>query len=530
MTREHRISLAARAFAIAASLGLSLALLDAVALQGTLLLAVVASVALAATLSVPISQRTVLLTEAGLAALIVGMAFPEGILLVPYLVVPALLAGIFVGSGSVVLVVTLEVAAIAILVLLSGDFGQSEALLEILGPWLITNLGVGLIGTRLRSFSGAATANDPTYETARRLLSQLRTVARRLSSGLDAVTLSDELLQTIHDHLHDAHAGIFIRTEEGALSPLGFRGPLARDALDPTDPVVTACWISMEPEQAIRTAGNANQRHRVALPLRVGSRMIGLALADAPRPLSVDDAKALMNMVDEHALRLDAALTFDEIRSFATMEERQRLAREIHDGIAQEIASLGYVVDDLTAQATSDGQARKLRELRTELTRVVSELRLSIFDLRSEVSGGLGSALSDYVRQVGSRSGMTVHLTLDVSPHRLRTEVETELLRIAQEAITNARKHSAASNLWVDCRISPPSARIAVTDDGVGLSTGRDDSYGLRIMRERAERIGAQLDIRRSAANSGRGTSVVVTVGDAFLDHQPPALTRNAVT
>ena len=124
------------------------------------------------------------------------------------------------------------------------------------------------------------------------------------------------------------------------------------------------------------------------------------------------------------------------------MQERHRLAREIHDGVAQEIASLGYVVDDLTASATSDAQRRKLHSLRGELTRVVSELRLSIFDLRSEFSAGLGTALSDYVREVGARSGITVHMTL-ASPTRLPGEVETELFRIAQEAITNARSPPA---------------------------------------------------------------------------------------
>lgn len=153
MIREHRIGVAARAFSIAASLGLSLALLDTVALQGTLMLAAVAAVAIAATVSLSLSARAIVLAEAGLAALIVGMAFPEGILLLPYLVVPALLAGISVGSWLVVLVVGLEVVSIASLVLLSRDFGQTEALLEILGPWLVTTLGVGLIGTRLRSFS-----------------------------------------------------------------------------------------------------------------------------------------------------------------------------------------------------------------------------------------------------------------------------------------------------------------------------------------------------------------------------------------
>ncbi len=150
----------------------------------------------------------------------------------------------------------------------------------------------------------------------------------------------------------------------------------------------------------------------------------------------------------------------------------------------------------------------------SELSRVVSELRLSIFDLRSEVSAGLGSALSDYVREVGARSGLTVHMTLDVAPTRLRGEVETELFRIAQEAITNARKHSCATNLWIDCRIRPPMARISVRDDGGGLGKARDDSYGIKIMRERAERINATLEIVSDRnASTPSGTCVTVTVG-----------------
>jgi len=114
---------------------------------------------------------------------------------------------------------------------------------------------------------------------------------------------------------------------------------------------------------------------------------------------------SLMRVVDEQAVRVDAALAFDQVRSLATMEERHRLAREIHDGIAQEIASLGYVVDDLIATASSDSQKVELNALRTELTRVVGELRFSIFDLRSEISAGLGSALADYVRRWEPGSG-----------------------------------------------------------------------------------------------------------------------------
>jgi hypothetical protein len=93
------------------------------------------------------------------------------------------------------------------------------------------------------------------------------------------------------------------------------------------------------------------------------------------------------------AIRLEAALLFDDVRSLATNEERQRLAREIHDGVAQELVMVGYGIDN--AQATlpegAEETAEELRTLRNEVTRVITELRLSLFELRSEVdrNGGL---------------------------------------------------------------------------------------------------------------------------------------------
>ncbi|MBV9097766.1 MAG: hypothetical protein JO079_06890, partial [Frankiaceae bacterium] len=169
-----------------------------------------------------------------------------------------------------------------------------------------------------------------------------------------------------------------------------------------------------------------------------------------------------------------------------------RVAREIHDGIAQELSYLGYFVDGLAAEARGNEElSQQLKELRQEITRIVSELRLSIFDLRSEVDvhGGLGSALSDYVRSVGRQSNLTVHMSLAEAVNRLPAETEAELLRIAQEAITNARKHANAENLWVTLEVDPPGALLRVEDDGRGLGQAREDSYGLQIMRERAKRL-----------------------------------------
>ncbi len=88
------------------------------------------------------------------------------------------------------------------------------------------------------------------------------------------------------------------------------------------------------------------------------------------------------------SLRLATALAFDEVRDLVTDDERQRLAREIHDGVAQEVASLGYVVDELAAMTNDPDVATGLKQLRGELSRVVTDLRLSIFDLRTEVATG----------------------------------------------------------------------------------------------------------------------------------------------
>ena len=521
MTAGDRLGLAARVFFLAPVLALALyaeatqnSTQDNGATQGAVFLVAVALLALTAGRFSFLAMRWMLAIEGFLAGLAIGGAET----LMPYLMVPTLLAGVTSTLRAVVIVCGFEVFGLATILALDGSGPGLQEGFARADTWVVASLGAGLVAewvTRLRETP--AQADEASYESARRLLSQLRTVARRLSSGLDPVSMASQILVSVHESLEDTQSAVFVRTEGGVLAPLGYRGFNAKQSLLPEGHLVDSCWAEMEPAHEHQASGLAGTRHRLALPLRSGSRMIGVVISEAP---AAPDPKALTDLMydlDEQALRLDTALVFDEVRSLATMEERQRLAREIHDGVAQEISALGYFIDDLTADAVTDAQRNKLLSLRSEISRVVSELRLSIFDLRSEISpaAGIGSALSDYVRAVGARSGLTVHLTLDEAPTRLRTEVETELLRIAQEAVTNARKHSNAENLWVDCRVHPPFARISVVDDGTGLGDPREDSYGLKIMRERADRIGATLEIgTRDDFDDVRGTRVSVTVGD----------------
>jgi hypothetical protein len=209
-------------------------------------------------------------------------------------------------------------------------------------------------------------------------------------------------------------------------------------------------------------------------------------------------------VVAQSGPRLASALLFDDVRRLATVDERMRLAREIHDGIAQDVASLGYIVDDI-AQDADPTVAGRLATLRENLATMVGDLRMSIFDLRAGVdeSVSLARALADYVQRVGHQVGLAVHFSADESPQRLPVAVEIELLRMVQEAVTNVRRHAHATNLWLTIVIDPPRAHLTVEDDGLGLQKPRADSMGLTGMRERARRIGAQLRVGPRADGSG---------------------------
>ena len=518
MTQRDQVALASRAFSLAAILGMSLVYGDARVIEAVLIVAVVAGMSTYMSLVAPSTGLLTLAVEAVVAGLVLGLSFPRSSVLLPYLVVLPLLAGLAHRLRGAFVVVAGEAFSLILMPLALSNFEDASTRVASLAPWVLTNLGAGLLGAWAAKFEStrAAFGADNSYEDARQLLNQLRTVTRRLSAGLDSTGMAAQILDTVEQHLRPSAAAVYVNMKTPLLVPLVYRGAEAQQVLSPKDPLVADCWTEMEPLQVPVPSGRKEHRHRIAIPLRVGSRMVGVVLAAAESSVPSEVVSTAMRAVEQHSLRLDTALVFDEIRNMATIDERQRLAREIHDGIAQEVASLGYHVDTLAATAANPAVAQGLRRLRSDLSRVVADLRLSIFDLRSDVSptAGLGAALSDYVQQVGSKSDLTVHVSLNEAATRLPVAVETELFRIAQEAITNARKHAAAENLWVHYWSEPPCAQLTVRDDGEGLGERRDDSFGINIMQERAHRIDASLVVEDNQDSTARkGTTVRVTVG-----------------
>jgi signal transduction histidine kinase len=390
---------------------------------------------------------------------------------------------------------------------------------------LLAAIAAAVTGTLQRTLLARKDSPQP-YAEATRLLTQLRSVARQLPGAtLDPGGLAEHLLDEVRAVAPANRAAVLSASGGGRLVVLAQIGAERVDwetGLD-ADSAIADAWASQQPQTASRsqarsTVAPGTEVSALIVPLVAGVRTVGLIALEIDQPAAYPPALVAQaaQVAAPAALRLEAALLFDEVRSLATSEERQRLAREIHDGVAQELVMVGYGIDNaLATLPDADATTEELRVLRSEVTRVITELRLSLFELRSEVDryGGLATAIADYARTVGQSAGLRVHLSLDESTARLPAATEAELLRIAQEAVTNARKHAGAENLWVTCTIDPPYAEIEVSDDGHGMvDRPKEGRYGLAIMAERAERIRGRLEIRPRIPS---GTTVAVVLGSA---------------
>lgn len=510
MSATGRVAFAARAFTLAAMMSVSV-ILGTDVLRAAIVVLVIGVWAqvLAATGRLPGSW--IALMEGAAVGVVAASTWPANDAVTPYMLVPALIGGLTAGGAGAVRVLAVEALVTATAWWMIVDRFDRGTIASVV-TWLLAGLGLGILGASFRR-TVVTSAADSSYRNALALIKQLHALSGKLTSGLDAVSLAEQVMEIVNAHLPISQAVVAVRRDDGADSALRFS-----DGADTVSLLGAFEWIN----EAWDSPDMIKQGDRIALPLRADDHVIAVVVGDCLGEPDTKSLRALEQALVPKAVQLHAALLFGDVRDKATSEERQRLAREVHDGIAQDVASLGYVIDNLVDMTTTDEQLNELQLLRNEVTRVVTELRHSVFDLRNETGAGqgLGQSISSFARHIGSHSDLTVHVTLDEAPTRLQPEVEAELLRIAQEAMNNARKHSAGQNMWVTCRVNPPEAHIEVRDDGNGLGHGRADSHGLRIMHERAVRIGAALEVE-SLRETGAGTRVSVR-----LSGQVPSLSE----
>lgn len=385
-----------------------------------------------------------------------------------------------------------------------------EILLVALGVLIVVALAIGISAQRRR--------RNEEYRAAHRLLTRLQSISRQLPVGLDEIALSQQTLDQLAKWVPSQRSVLFLNQGDRFV-PYATKGT-DRNVFADLPPGVLEAVQDGKPQtgKGLLTHG---PHQEAVIPLTLGSRLVGVAALqnDGGHPFEYAALKSAVTKAHDSALRIDSGRLFSEVREAATIEERRRLAREIHDSIAQELASVGYALDALVADLEGTEDQAFADDIRAEVRRIISELRLSIFDLRADIQPGvgLGSALTSYVQQAGTAGGLTVHLVIDEGNSRLSLPQETELLRIAQEAVTNVRRHAEADNLWVTYRADPPSAFLRVADDGHGMDSPRNDSFGLDIMQERADRIGAELTWR---PREGGGTVLEVAMAPPAGDRE----------
>ncbi len=202
----------------------------------------------------------------------------------------------------------------------------------------------------------------------------------------------------------------------------------------------------------------------------------------------------------------------------AIIEERRRIAREIHDGVAQSLSYLNLKTKSVSELLTSKDNVQALTEL-NEIREVVQDtyedIRESIDQLSTEIKSiSILAALGNYVREFSSNNGIPVQFEISKPFTRLSPVAELQLLRIAQEALTNVRRHAMASSVEVTLRNTPGEVEMVVKDDGKGFNLEELAEYppgyhGLAIIKERAEGLGGNVLITTAP---DKGTEVKINL------------------
>ena len=433
------------------------------------------------------------------------------------LVVPPLFATAIVGLRTMVRSVLFQLVSVVGLGLMWWREISQENAVSIF-TWSMAGVGLSLVASI--TFSSDRGRLDPLspYRDAQHLIKQLIELSGDLSSGLDVAALGGEMLGVVGDRLPSRALALYVPRGD-ALAPIASSTELEAGDADACEKLAIDAWARGEPVTA--GGGFAFAAGDTAIIAGLGS---GGGTSNGTAEKAELPFEELTMALSPSVVKFDTALLFSHFRDVATADERQRLAREMHDGVAQDIASLGYLVDALAARPADEVQEKQFTMLRERVTKVVAEVRRSVMNLRTSIgeNESLGAAISAVARHLSEASGIPIRVRLDEQPARLRPEVEAELFRIAQEAMNNAVKHARATAIDVRCQVYAPDARITIADDGVGLQGGRADSHGLKIMRERAKLIGAQLTVRD---NASRGLTVSVVLRAPGGQPHPPERT-----
>jgi PAS domain S-box-containing protein len=291
--------------------------------------------------------------------------------------------------------------------------------------------------------------------------------------------------------------------------------PLLTGGEAQAEPALMAQCPRLPPE----VLADSNLHSHVAIPLSAGDKVLGILEVAwrIPHPYTERDHALLIAIGQQIGVALENIRLQQQSQQLAVMEERQRLARELHDSVTQSVYSL-----TLFAEAGQEwAEAGDLDRIRHDLTRIgeiaqqaLKDMRLLVYELQPSnlEREGLIGALHHRLNAVEKRAGVEARLLTDQMVE-LPSSVEEALYGVAQEALNNALKHADARSVMVYIRVSDEHVELEVVDDGKGFAPNAasdQGGLGLTTMRERVEKVGGSLTI---LSTPGKGTRVKASIG-----------------
>jgi signal transduction histidine kinase len=320
----------------------------------------------------------------------------------------------------------------------------------------------------------------------------------------------------------EAVAGLTFAREEGTIGH-------AADTIEPTfveDAVADPIWETERPE-AMQIALVEGIHSFMHLPIRVDGRVFGIFNVSftSSHAFDRDERRLFLALAQRASLAIENARLYEQAQDLAALEERQRLARDLHDAVTQTLFSTSLIAEVLPRiweQDPEDGH-RRLEQVRQGTRSALAEMRTLLLELRPTglVDADLGDLLCQLGEAVTGRSRVSVAVDVE-SACDLPANVHVALYRIAQEALNNVSRHAQASRAWVSLRCSldadgegrAKTVTLSIRDNGRGFDPDgiSSDHLGLGIMHERAEAVGATLTIN-SAPKRGTEVSVFWAAG-----------------
>jgi signal transduction histidine kinase len=275
------------------------------------------------------------------------------------------------------------------------------------------------------------------------------------------------------------------------------------------DPRFRGWWPSAHPQMA----------SFLGVPIVARGSVVGafyLTDKEEAPEFSLEDQELIELLAPHAAVAMENARLWERSRELSIVEERNRLARELHDSLVQKLFGVVLAAQSAATLFERDSQAAReqVEHLQELAQQAVVELRSLVFQLRpAEIeTEGLGAALRSHVDVLRRAHGADISLALTGSP-RLRPGVDEEVFRIAQESLQNALRHSGGDRIDVRLDEGAGGLRLAVADDGAGFEPEeaglRSRRLGLTSMEERARALGGRLTIDSAP---GRGTTITLEV------------------